>query len=366
MADSGNDKDTPTSSDSAKDRYQKWENKDPYPDIPPALLNSADLHDYIVTTGMVEPFDSNLMKSSSYEARIGSYAYYWDENENQQKETIKLDNNSPVELRPNSLVFFETKETFRLPPYMAMRFNLKITNVHKGLLLGTGPLVDPGFEGKLLIPIHNLTNNTYIFKGGDCFIWLEFTKISPNDIWANNCDALLRQGVYKKFPPTKKYVQPYQYFNKANDGNPIQNAVPEAIAKLKKESSESKVAATQANASVTQVKGTILRFTIGGAFAGLVVVAAILTLTFDSMILSQDVSKTISEFQKEYQSHLDAENSSRTKIEALDGKITTSDKISRLQSQLDALNKQLLALRNEVHSHKTPLAEPIPPSQKPQ
>ncbi len=28
--------------------------------------------------------------------------------------------------------------------------------VYKGLLLGTGPIVDPGFVGKLYIPLHKL------------------------------------------------------------------------------------------------------------------------------------------------------------------------------------------------------------------
>ena len=152
-------------SEDAEERFQKWKDQDPYPEILPALLNSADIHDYIKTTGMVDPYDPTLMKSSSYEAKIGSNAYRW--GESNERETIPLDESLFVKLEPNSLIFFETKETFRLPSYMAIRFNLRITNVHRGLLLGTGPLVDPGFEGKLLIPIHNLTNNTYEFYGGD-------------------------------------------------------------------------------------------------------------------------------------------------------------------------------------------------------
>lgn len=52
------------------------EDTDRYSDIVPALLNSADIHDYIETTGMVFPYDPSLMKSSSYEARIGEYAFF--------------------------------------------------------------------------------------------------------------------------------------------------------------------------------------------------------------------------------------------------------------------------------------------------
>ena len=55
--------------------------------------------------------------------------------------------------------------------------------MHRGLLVGTGPLVDPGFRGKLLIPLHNLTLDAYEIRGDEGLIWVEFTKTSfkPED-----------------------------------------------------------------------------------------------------------------------------------------------------------------------------------------
>ena len=49
--------------------------------------------------------------------------------------------------------------------------------------MGTGPLVDPGFEGKLLIPLHSLTADDYEIEAGEGLIWVEFTKLSPNERW---------------------------------------------------------------------------------------------------------------------------------------------------------------------------------------
>ena len=138
-------------------------------------------------------------------------------------------------LEPNSLVYFETKQEFRLPPYLAIRFNLRITNVHRGLLLGTGPLVDPGFCGKLLIPIHNHTNNTYTFKRGEKFIWVEFTKVSPNKDWDKTTNrAKTQAGMCEQFPDKKIWRTPTKYFEKANDGNPINNAVPVVLEESRK------------------------------------------------------------------------------------------------------------------------------------
>jgi len=76
----------------------------------------------------------------------------------------------------NSIVFVESDLDFRLPDFIALRFNLQIQHVHRGLLLGTGPLVDPGFWGKLCIPLHNLTDEDYEIPKTEGLIWLEFTK----------------------------------------------------------------------------------------------------------------------------------------------------------------------------------------------
>ena len=320
----------------AEERFQEWKDKDPYPHIPPALLNSADIHDYVETTGMMYPYCPRFMKSSSYEARIGDKAFFWDDDS--ERIQIKLDKTSPVELKPNSLVFIETKEEFRLPPYMAIRFNLRITNVHRGLLLGTGPLVDPGFKGKLLIPIHNLTKNTYSFYGDDKFIWIEFTKISRNDIWGQKLrETVSQHGVYEPFPEGKIDKTPSDYFEKANNGNSIRNAIPAALVEVQKIASAAEEQAEKATKRTNLI-------TFGGIAAVLVSVMSFYPLITNSVSLSKDVSKTISEFRKEFRDN-------------------TRDKITGQQSQLDTLKKQVDALQNELDRYKEPLTPPNPPRQ---
>ena len=85
-----------------------------------------------------------------------------------------------VILHRNSITYLWAKEKLRLPEYIAVRFNLHIRHVHKGILLGTGPLIDPGFFGSWLIPLHNLTNNDYELTGEEGIIWVEFTKVSKH------------------------------------------------------------------------------------------------------------------------------------------------------------------------------------------
>ena len=154
------------------------ENKpDPFPDIPHALLSADDVKKYVFATGAIAPFvpskESRRLKTAAYEGRVGDIAYEFDND----GALVELPT-TPLIVKANSIVFVESDIDFRLPNFIALRFNLQIRHVHRGLLLGTGPLVDPSYWGKLCIPLHNLTDEDYSIPKESGLIWLEFTKTS--------------------------------------------------------------------------------------------------------------------------------------------------------------------------------------------
>ena len=121
-------------------RFRTWRERDPYPDIPAVLLNNADIVDYVSRTGMIHPFYPQRLKPASYEiALLGRYLYV-DGSGRQFSGEIRK--GEKFLLKKNSIAFLSVEPYFRLPDYIALRHNLKITNVYKGLLVGTGPLVD--------------------------------------------------------------------------------------------------------------------------------------------------------------------------------------------------------------------------------
>ena len=214
--------------DEAIAKYKKYKSRDPFPKVPCALLNSADIADYVEATGMIEPFYKGKLKSASYEAAIAGTCKYWDES---GKPVVKqLDaEHKDFELPPNSIAFVEIEPAFRLPDYIAVRFNLKITHVYRGLLLGTGPLIDPGFEGKIFIPLHNLTANPYTFSYREDLIWMEFTKVSLHSSWDGKEGRLPRVGEYVPFPENKKNKPLDYYLHKATKGKKVVSSIPAGI-----------------------------------------------------------------------------------------------------------------------------------------
>jgi deoxycytidine triphosphate deaminase len=195
----------------ARARFQRWRHVDPYAQIDPALLNSADIADYAAATGMIHPFDPQKLKPASYAFALGGKVLWWD-NKTREHSVVTLTPDDEFELQPNSIAFVTLEPLIQLPDYIALRFNLRIRNVYRGLLLGTGPLVDPGWEGQLSFPLHNLTTNPYRFRGGEDVIWVEFTKLSRNASWAGERGGVpARVGAYRPYraPAGRSDVEDY-------------------------------------------------------------------------------------------------------------------------------------------------------------
>lgn len=170
---------------------------DPFPDIRPSLLSAEHIKHYVLETGAVAPFYEkggrhSRLKMATYEGRIGECAYRY----NKEGNLEGLDFEDELAIEANSIVFVECDLDFRLPPYLALRFNLQIRHVHRGLLLGTGPLVDPGYWGKLCIPLHNLTDKDYSIHRNDGLIWIEFTKTTGHQEGRPPLDPLEKKGGY--------------------------------------------------------------------------------------------------------------------------------------------------------------------------
>lgn len=178
------------SDNEAEKMYKKYKYKDPFPSIESALLNSDDLRKYVQKTGMIYPFNLSEERCKNdewvtYPIKIGDKCYYWDDVGQFMCVDLTDKENGEFELKKNSIVFVELEPMFRVPYYIVLRFNLKIKHIYKGLLLGTGPIIDPGFQGKIYIPLHNFTSNNYKFRRGEELIEMEFTKISLKKTWRN-------------------------------------------------------------------------------------------------------------------------------------------------------------------------------------
>lgn len=137
--------------------------------LPPGVLDSAEIRRYVEKCGLISPFNEDQLGPASYELTLGPLYY------NQGR--CELTESSPdLEVPRNSLIFISFQEILRLPHYMVARFGLNVTMLYRGLLLGAGPQVDPGFMGALSCPIHNISNQAFRLRLGEPLARIEFTK----------------------------------------------------------------------------------------------------------------------------------------------------------------------------------------------
>lgn len=322
----------------AKEIFNKYKNLDPFPNIQPALLNSADILDYVAETGMIFPFDEANIKSASYEIPFLGNVIGWDEEGKKYSEKIQI--GKEFILKHNSIAFVTPQTIFSIPNYIALRFNLRITHVHRGLLLGTGPLIDPGYEGKLLIPLHNLTNNDYKLIGGEGLIWMEFTKISPNELWNKTIkeekDAR-RIGNYTEFPKEKKIHDTEYFITKALKGqnrDSIPSSIPIALKKAEVSSNASRRDAQSSAKSASTMKNY-------GLIALLGVLLSLVLIVF-----------TVWQSYTSFTSFVAETNTSMRNLrDGIDQKIATHEKEEALsREEIQTLKREIQTLKKELET----------------
>jgi len=293
-----------TSDEDAADRFGRTRGEDPFPEIRPALLNTADLLDYVAETGMIYPFEvppgdpSELLKPASCGIRLAGDYVYWDTGPDGEPLKVEgtLTSGKDLVLKKNSIVYVTLEPMLRLPDYIAARFNLTIRDIYRGILVGTGPLVDPGFTGRLSLPLHNLTFNDYPIKAGEPIVWMEFTKISSNDDWAGAPVGRARRGVYERFPKRKKKRRNvHDYLLYAYPG-PITSSIPPLLG-------EANASATAAESAVKRQQRVFAAVSIPTAVLIVLAVAGILfqvvALVNDSNNDRKDLTRQVDTLTRE-------------------------------------------------------------------
>jgi deoxycytidine triphosphate deaminase/cell division protein FtsL len=266
--------------DQAKQLFEGTRHTDPLPKVASSLLNTADLLDYIAATGMIFPFDvpkdrDKWLKPASCAISFAGKVIHWNPDpvrpDKPQHFNEDIKRGQKLKLPPNSIVFITLEPCFRLPDYIAGRFNLTIRHVHRGLLVGTGPLVDPGFTGHLYVPVHNLTGDDYEITAGEPLVWMEFTKLSPNQMWTPN--ARESPNDYVRFPDSKS-GRTLEDSLKAASPNPIVSSIPQEVGIARH-------AAQQAQGAAEQAKSTLQRLGSLGLVSGVILLVTIAAFVLD-------------------------------------------------------------------------------------
>ena len=147
-----------------------WE--DPEPDVQ-GMLSADRIRAYNYLVGrMIRPFQEAQLKPASYELTLGPRFV-------REGTVHTLTDEKPyLVIPPNSIVYASMREMMFIPHWLVARFDLAIDFIYEGLLLGTGPQVDPGFQGVLSCPLHNISSREIRLTYKKSFAKIDFVKTS--------------------------------------------------------------------------------------------------------------------------------------------------------------------------------------------
>jgi deoxycytidine triphosphate deaminase len=256
------------------DKY--W--NDPWPGQQ-GMLNAEAIVRYHEAVGeMIRPFDPRLLRPASYELTLGPTCMI------EGKEKVLTERMPHLVIPQNSIVFVSMRQVLCLPHYIVGRFDLAIDFIYRGLLLGTGPQVDPGFQGALGCPLHNISNEDIQMRLDEPFAKIDFVKTVPR------ADEVEREwkGIHKE-DQLAKWLDEHE----GSDVRLFKDGKPKW-----REPIFGYTRGHRPTSSVQKITRELRRYRVYSAFGAVVVIAAVAALVFAALQLSSGLSSSEKEVQR--------------------------------------------------------------------
>jgi deoxycytidine triphosphate deaminase len=251
---------------------------DPWPNLQGMLNAEAIVRYDEAIGGMIRPFEPKLLKPASYELTLGPRCLI------EGKEKVLTEQMPHLVIPQNSIVFVSMCQVLCLPHYIVGRFDLAIDFIYRGLLLGTGPQVDPGFQGALGCPLHNISNEDIQMRLGQPFAKIDFVKTVPRS------DEVIAE--WKKIGDDEQLEQwlkdhPASNVRLFKDGKPNW-----------REPIFDYTNGQRPTSSVHDVTRSLSRFRRAGWVGAISVLVAVTALVLAALVLTDGLSSTKQELQK--------------------------------------------------------------------
>lgn len=134
---------------------------------------------------VIDPFESNQVQGATYDLRVGKQGAT-----TSSKKIVNIEEDGYLLLKPGDFAIIVVLEKLRLSPQYVGRFGLRSKYARKGIIATTGPQIDPGYDGRLILGLTNLTPKTISLPYKDDLVSVEFHRLEK--------------------PSTKPYSGPYQ------------------------------------------------------------------------------------------------------------------------------------------------------------
>ena len=121
---------------------------------------------------LIDPFDEPQVQAASYDLRVGGQGAT-----TSSKRIVNIREKGYLLIQPGDFGVVTSLEILKLSPQHVGRFGLRSKFARKGLIATTGPQIDPGYHGRLIVGITNLTPRPVSLPFKDDFLSVEFHRL---------------------------------------------------------------------------------------------------------------------------------------------------------------------------------------------
>ncbi len=122
---------------------------------------------------VLDPFDDAKLEPASYDARVGKWAF-----SSSSKEKVNMAEKGLLVIDPGEFAVLETRENVELDNRTAGQLGLRSEYAQRGLLMLSGPQIDPGFQGILTVRVINLAPKPIALPYEEAFLTIQFFRLS--------------------------------------------------------------------------------------------------------------------------------------------------------------------------------------------
>ncbi|MDE2463552.1 MAG: hypothetical protein KGO02_07560 [Alphaproteobacteria bacterium] len=120
----------------------------------------------------IDPLDQGQLQPASLDLRVGELGIT-----TSLKKKVNIKSDGYLVVQPGDFAVIQVFETIRLDAQHTARFGLRSKYARRGLIATTGPQVAPGYEGRLMVGITNLTPKPVTLPYKDDFLSIEFHRL---------------------------------------------------------------------------------------------------------------------------------------------------------------------------------------------
>ena len=122
---------------------------------------------------ILDPFEPAGVEPASYDVRVGNWAFV-----SSSKEKLNLSQKGVVIIEPGEFAVLESRESVGLDAQTAGQLGLCSEYARRGLLMLSGPQIDPGFRGILVVRMVNLAPKPVALAYEAPFLTVQFFRLS--------------------------------------------------------------------------------------------------------------------------------------------------------------------------------------------